>query len=66
MVQAVFNYLAQALVISTAFPTAVNSALLALEYDNEPEFAAAAVFYSTLISSVTVSGVIYAVQRWMP
>lgn len=57
--------LAQALVISTAFPTAVNSALLALEYDNEPEFAAAAVFYSTLISSVTVSAVIYASQKWM-
>jgi hypothetical protein len=58
--------LAQALVISTSFPTAVNSALLALEYDNEPEFAASAVFYSTLLSSVTVSGVIYAAQRWMP
>ncbi len=57
--------LAQALVISTSFPTAVNSALLALEYDNEPQFAAAAVFYSTLISSVTVSGVIYAAGRWM-
>lgn len=57
--------LAQALVISTAFPTAVNSALLALEYDNEPQFASAAVFYSTLLSSVTVSGVIYAAGRWM-
>ncbi|PQV63431.1 hypothetical protein B1R32_11286 [Abditibacterium utsteinense] len=57
--------LGQALVISTAFPTAVNSALLALEYDNEPQFAAAAVFYSTLISSVTVSGVIYAASHWM-
>jgi len=57
--------LAQALVISTSFPTAVNSALLALEYDNEPQFAAAAVFYSTLISSVTVSGVIYATGKWM-
>ena len=57
--------LAQALVISTSFPTAVNSALLALEYDNEPEFAAAAVFYSTLLSSATVSGVIYAAQKWM-
>jgi predicted permease len=58
--------LAQALVISSSFPTAVNSALLALEYDNEPEFAAAAVFYSTLLSSITVSGVIYAAQHWMP
>ncbi len=57
--------LAQALVISTSFPTAVNSALLALEYDNEPQFAAAAVFYSTLVSSVTVSGVIWATGRWM-
>jgi len=57
--------LAQALVISTSFPTAVNAALLAIEYDNEPQFAAAAVFYSTLVSSVTVSGVIYAAQRWM-
>ncbi len=57
--------LAQALVISTSFPTAVNAALLALEYNNEPQFAAAAVFYSTLFSSVTVSGVIYATGRWM-
>ncbi|MBW3637682.1 MAG: AEC family transporter [Armatimonadetes bacterium] len=57
--------LAQALVISTAFPTAVNAALLALEFDNEPEFAAAAVFYSTLLSSVTVSVVIFAAQKWM-
>lgn len=54
--------LAQSLTLSTAFPTAVNSALLALEFDNEPEFAAAAVFYSTLVSSVTVSLVIYAMR----
>lgn len=51
--------LAQALVLSTAFPTAVNSALLALEFNNEPEFAAAAVFYSTLFSVFSVSFVIY-------
>jgi malate permease and related proteins len=55
--------LAQAVVVSTSFPTAVNSALLAIEYDNEPDYAAAAVFYSTLVSSVTVSLVIYAVQQ---
>ena len=54
--------LAQAVVVSTAFPTAVNSALLAIEYDNEPDFAAAVVFYSTLFSAVTVSVVIYAVK----
>jgi predicted permease len=56
--------LAQALVVSTSFPTAVNSALLALEYDNEPDFAAAVVFYSTLFSAVSVSVVIYFVKYW--
>ena len=54
--------LAQALTLSTAFPTAVNAALLAAEFDNEPEFAAAAVFYSTLFSTVTVSVVIFLTQ----
>ncbi|BCM89543.1 hypothetical protein IAD21_01390 [Abditibacteriota bacterium] len=54
--------LAQSLTLSTAFPTAVNSALLALEFDNEPEFAAAAVFYSTLFSVVSVSFVIWATR----
>jgi hypothetical protein len=54
--------LAQSLLISTSFPTAVNSALLAMEFDNEPEFAAAVVFYSTMFSAVTVSVVIYAAK----
>ncbi len=54
--------LAQSLTLSTAFPTAVNSALLALEFDNEPEFAAAAVFYSTLFSTLSVSFVIWALR----
>jgi predicted permease len=57
--------LAQAVVVSTSFPTAVNSALLAMEYDNEPDFAASVVFYSTLISSVTVSVVIYLVKHYL-
>ena len=54
--------LAHSLVVSVSFPTAVNSALLALEFDNEPEFAAATVFYSTLLSAITVSLVIYAAR----
>lgn len=54
--------LAPSLVVSVSFPTAVNSALLALEFDNEPEFAAATVFYSTLLSAITVSLVIYAAR----
>ena len=56
--------LARAIVVSTSFPTAVNSALLAIEYDNEPDFAAAVVFYSTLFSAVTVSVVIYCVKHF--
>jgi predicted permease len=55
--------LAQAIVVSTSFPTAVNSALLAIEFDNEPDFAAASVFYSTLLSAITVSFVIFAVRQ---
>jgi predicted permease len=54
---------AQAIIVSTSFPTAINSALLAIEYNNEPDYAAATVFYSTLISSATVSLVIYAVTH---
>lgn len=57
--------LAQAVVVSASFPTAVNSALLAMEYDNEPDFAAAVVFYSTLASAVTVSVVIYLVKNYL-
>jgi predicted permease len=55
--------LAPAIVVSTSFPTAVNSALLAMEFDNEPDFAAASVFYSTLFSAITVSVVIFIVRQ---
>lgn len=54
--------LAAVLVSSTAYPTAVNSALIASEFDNEPEFSAAAVFFSTLSSTVTVT-VILAIAK---
>jgi predicted permease len=54
--------LAASLVVSASFPTAVNSALLALEFDNEPDFAASTVFYSTLVSAITVPLVIYAAR----
>ncbi len=56
--------LAQSLIVSASFPTAVNSALLALEFDNEADFAAATVFYSTLFSAVTVSLVIFLAKLW--
>ncbi|ERJ11688.1 AEC family transporter [Haloplasma contractile] len=49
---------AQVIVICSAAPSAVNSVLLAIEYDNEPELASQIVFMSTLLSAVTVTGVI--------
>ncbi|MDS9472470.1 AEC family transporter [Sporosarcina pasteurii] len=50
---------AQALLIGSAMPTSVNSAVIAQEYDNHPDLAAQIVLFSTLISAVTVSIVIF-------
>ena len=52
------------LVLSTSFPTAVNAALLAIEYENEPDYASAVVFYGTLVSAVTVSFVIFLLKAF--
>lgn len=51
--------LAQALFIASAMPTSVNSAVIAQEYNNHPNFAAQIVLFSTLMSAITVSIVIY-------
>jgi len=56
------GYLAQLLVISCATPTAVNCMLMCLEFDNHPDFAAKAVFYSTLLSPITVTLTIFLAQ----
>ncbi|MDU0205294.1 MULTISPECIES: AEC family transporter [Paenibacillus] len=50
---------AQALVLSCAVPTSLSSVLLAIEYENEPEFSSQAVFTSTLFSMFTIPVVIY-------
>ena len=50
---------AQALLIASAMPTSVNSAVIAEEYKSYPEFAAQVVLFSTIISAFTVSLVIY-------
>ncbi|GMB08260.1 AEC family transporter [Thermolongibacillus altinsuensis] len=50
---------AQALFIASSYPASRNMALLALEYDNYPEYAAQAVLLSTLFSSITVTIVVY-------
>ena len=60
------GFMAQALFVSSAMPTAVNTALLALEMDNEPRFASQAVLFSTLLSTLTVSLTIFAAGRIFP
>lgn len=54
--------MAQALVLSCAVPTSLSSVLIAVEYDNEPEFCSQVVFSSTVFSIFTVTLVIYLMQ----
>ncbi|WP_116278459.1 AEC family transporter [Virgibacillus dokdonensis] len=51
--------IAQALFIASAMPTAVNSSVIAQEYNNHPNFAAQIVLFSTMFSTITVTAVIY-------
>ena len=54
----VFGFTGEAasiMILSSSFPTAVNVALLAHEFKADSDFAAAAVFYSTLTSMATVT-----------
>ncbi|SFE14818.1 hypothetical protein SAMN05216378_2493 [Paenibacillus catalpae] len=53
------HLMAAALIVSSSVPTSLSSVLLAVEFDNEPEFASQAVFLSTLISIITVAVVIF-------
>ncbi len=46
------------MILSASFPTAVNTALLAHEFKADAPFAAATVFYSTLLSMVTVTALV--------
>ncbi|MFJ7951974.1 AEC family transporter [Lysinibacillus sp. NPDC096418] len=50
---------AQSLLIASSFPTSRNSSSLALEYDVESATAAQTVLFSTIVSCVTVTIVIY-------
>ena len=50
---------AQVLLIASSAPTAVNCMLLCLEFDNNPDYAATAVFYSSLLSPITGTLVIF-------
>jgi predicted permease len=53
---------AQAMILATSTPTAVNVLLLCMEFDNHPAYAARVVLYSTLLSPVTVTLTVFVVQ----
>ena len=53
------GFAAQVVLIGISTPTAVNAMLLCLQFGNQPEFASRAVFYSTLLSPLTVTLVIF-------
>ncbi len=52
------------MILSTAFPTAVNTALIAHEFKADTEYATGAVFWSTLFSMVTVTILIVVLKHW--
>ncbi len=61
----IFNFqviTSQVLLISSAVPSAVITALIAIELKNEPEFAAQTVFMTTLFSIITIPIIIYISQ----
>lgn len=50
---------AQSLFIASSFPTSRNTSTIAMEYQVEPELHAQIVLFSTLLSSITVTTVIF-------
>lgn len=57
--------LAQSLIIGVSTPSAVNTAIIAREFDSEPEFASTGVFATTALSTVTIPVVIYLAGRYL-
>ncbi len=57
---------AQTVLIAHAVPTAVNSALIAVECDNCPDFSSQAVMWSTIFSGLTLTFTIYAARIIFP
>ena len=58
--------IAQTLLISSSVPTAVNCALIAVEYNNRPDFASQEVATSTLLSAISLTFVIYMARVLFP
>lgn len=57
---------AQTVLIAYSVPTAVNTALIAVECDNKPEFASQAVMISTIFSAATLAVAVYAARVLFP
>jgi hypothetical protein len=55
LVLGIEGLLRNVLIVESAMPTAVNSLIIAVEYDANPDFVSAAVLSSTLLSIVTLS-----------
>ncbi|HLV09258.1 MAG TPA: AEC family transporter [Halanaerobiales bacterium] len=49
----------QVLFISSSVPAAINSALIAVEFKNQADFASQTVLTTTIFSTITLTGVIY-------
>lgn len=56
--------MAQVLLIGSGLPSAVTTALAAVEFDNEPEFASQTVMVTTVLCAVTLA-VLIPVARWV-
>lgn len=54
--------LKQALLLSCGAPTAINTTLLTIEFNTDPEFASQVTFLSTLLSGLTVTLLLMGVQ----
>lgn len=57
---------AQTVFISCAVPTAVNTALIAVEYDSNQDFASQEVMISTIFSCITLTSAIYLARILFP
>lgn len=58
--------IAQTVFIAHAVPTAVNTALIAVECDSYKDFASQAVMVSTILSAITLTAAIYAARIMFP
>jgi hypothetical protein len=56
------GFVAQVLLISTATPTSVTCLLLCLEFNNHPDYVARTVFFTTILSPISVTIVILLAQ----